>query len=221
MKLLNKKRYTIITIIIVFLLMTNFLYIVNKNVLDHLLEITYHQTQEELVTIKNKLIGTNIFSNLDLNKIIVLNYNNRNEITHIDFNMNNSYDILNKTTLIMQELLNVQKKNNIVAVPYGLISNNIFLRNIGSTILVKVRYYGNITGNIKTIINSYGINNSQISVYMSYQIEEQIIIPFKNKLYKNEFELLLGSSIIEGIVPNYYGGRIEKESSIITFPISL
>ena len=42
-----------------------------------------------------------------------------------------------------------------------------------------------------------------------------MIIPYQEKIVKNNFRLILGTKLINGIVPDIYGGLLQNNSSII------
>lgn len=187
----------------------------------------------------------NLFNNYDMiseiddetiNNILSINKNAQNQIINVNYNMKNAYKITNmlakKIQQDFQSIESGQKKLNyldeelagisdglILTIPIGIVSNNIYLTNLGPKIPVKVKFTGTLLTNLKTRIKNYGINNSLIEVYVDVFITHEITAPmtFKNK--EMHYEILLSAQLINGEVPSYYGGLYETKSNIINVPI--
>ena len=68
--------------------------------------------------------------------------------------------------------------------------------------------------NLRTKVTNYGLNNALVEVYVYVEFSNQIITPFKKQEMKLEYDAVIASMMIEGEVPSFYNGTIEKESSI-------
>lgn len=191
--------------------------IVNMNI-DKMINniITEYSLKENYETIKN---------------ILEINKNNDGDIIDIDFNLSSLYDFLAYTTDKLKddlynlevgkanmnyynEYLSNKKDYFVLMVPYGIISNNIYFSNLGPKIPVKVKFIGGILTGVKTKVTEYGINNSLIEVYITVDISALVMTPVASKKNERSFEILVASKIIEGSIPDYYGGVLEKNSNI-------
>lgn len=234
-RLKNKRNIKITTIvwIVLFLIFLNtmfFFYTFSKSVnpklekmvnmnIDKMINniITEYSLKEDYNTIKN---------------ILILNKNDKGEIINIDFDLASLYnfsshitdklkdDLYNlevgKTNMdYYDEYLSNNKDYFVLMVPYGVASNNIYLSNLGPKIPVKVKFMGSIFTNVKTKVNSYGINNSLIEVYTTVNISTLVITPVASKRSNRDFEILVASKIVEGSVPDIYGGYMEKSSNLV------
>ena len=191
--------------------------IVNMNI-DKMVNniITEYSLKEDYDTIKN---------------ILRINKNNEGVIIDIDFDLSSLYDFSsNITDKLKDDLYNLEVgktnmnyydeylSNNkdyfVLMVPYGIITNNVYFTNLGPKIPVKIKFMGSILTGVKTKITEYGINNSLIEVYTTVDISTLVMTPVASKRNERKFEILVASRIIEGTIPDYYGGIIEKSSNI-------
>ena len=112
------------------------------------------------------------------------------------------------------------KKGIVLEIPLGIVTKNAFLANLGPKIPVRLNYIGDARGYLKTKISTYGINNSLIEVYIHIELTERISLPLFSSEMKIEKDILVAMKIMQGKVPNYYNGSLEKNSSIFTLPIT-
>ena len=191
--------------------------IVNMDI-DKLIDnlITEYSLKEDYNTIKN---------------ILIINKNKNDEIIDIDYNLPALYNFsLHITDELKNDLNNLESgktnteyydeylSNNkdyfVLKIPIGVASNNIFFSNLGPKIPVKIKFIGSILTSVKTKIKDYGINNSLIEVYTSVNISTLVITPVEKKRVNRNFEILVASKIIQGKIPDIYGGIMKKNSNI-------
>ena len=67
-------------------------------------------------------------------------------------------------------------------IPFGIITNNLLLEDLGPKIPIKITLSGSVNSNIKTELNSYGINNSLLKIYISVNLRMIPLIPFATLL---------------------------------------
>lgn len=110
-------------------------------------------------------------------------------------------------------------KNGVVCeVPIGSLSGNGFLSNIGPVIPIKMSFLGQVATNLKTKATNYGINNLCLEISIHVEVKEQITMPKLSKNSTIKIDAPLTIKIIQGVVPKYYGGSIDKNSNIISLP---
>lgn len=127
------------------------------------------------------------------------------EIDNID--LNNEFSI---------EKINDLKDGIIVRVPIGSFTNNTLISNLGPKIPIKLSYIGDVNSNIVTKITQYGINNAMVEVGIKVDVIAQIVLPFTIKKTTFSYEMPLIIKMIQGIVPDYYGGDLIRNSAIIS-----
>ena len=169
--------------------------------------ITEYSLREDYKTIKN---------------ILIINKNKYGEIINIDYDLPSLYNFSSHITdELKEDLYNIEKCKTsseylsssnddsfVLMVPYGVASNNIFFSNLGPKIPVKVKFIGSILTGVKSKVTSYGINNSLIEVFTTINISTLVITPVSKNKITRSYEVLVASKIIEGKVPEIYGGVI-------------
>jgi sporulation protein YunB len=175
-----------------------------------------------------KFITTDILTKDSLNDIIELVKNNKDEIVAINYNMDNTYNLLKDVSNNLEIGLNSnlgssisEYKTNvadgiILYYPIGLASSNLFINNLGPNVPVKVSYLSSLVTGVKTDVKNYGINNVMISIYLNVDVTNNIIVPMINKDINGHYEILLASKVVMGTVPNYLGSTLESQSPIIS-----
>ena len=86
--------------------------------------------------------------------------------------------------------------------------------DLGPKIPVKASVIGNVTSNIKTDLEEYGINNTLLKIYINVEININFIMPFVSQNIKVENEVPLVVKLINGRIPSVYGGSYSVASSL-------
>ncbi len=170
----------------------------------------------------------------DLN-ILTIKENASQEITSMNYDMNKVYKIAENLTIYLEENISSQAKlneylqtNNSVAsskglvltFPLGQISESIFLSNLGPKIPVLVRFIDSVRTNVKTTVTDYGINNALLNISLEVKLSYEMITPITEQNQTLEYSILLDSQVIQGAVPNIYGGYLEDKSAFLELPFN-
>ncbi len=121
-------------------------------------------------------------------------------------------DILNKVRLLEKgnyEEMNLKYliyEDRVYYIPYGIIYNNSILSNLGPKIPYRIYMVGNTNNDTKINIEEYGINSSKVEVVLNISVNMQVLLPFSSENFAVNKSIILDSKIIQGKVPNYYGG---------------
>ena len=107
----------------------------------------------------------------------------------------------------------ISNKDSIYYVPIGVIHDNPVLVNIGPKIPFKLDFLGSVDNKTITNIKEYGINSSMVEVFINLNLKVQIILPFRSETFNVSKNILLDSKIIQGKIPNYYGGLISNRTN--------
>ncbi len=208
----------------------------NKKITPKLLKVAEVSINKLNETILTNYRVKDLYPQVDLEQAIVLTKNSKEEIISVDFNLENVYKALSILTEYLQksvEDLNVRKDilryysedlssnlgDIILSVPIGVASDKIYLANLGPRIPVKIRYMGYVASNVRIKLEDYGINNVLISIYIDCFITNSFIAPALETSINHEYNILVASKIIQGTVPEYYGGVMEAKSNILNVPI--
>ncbi len=194
----------------------------------HLAETKMNKYIEHISSDYRKIISDT--ENLNL---ITIKENNNNEIISMDYDMNKIYQIAENLTNYLEENIDSQERVNeyfrmynntqlkdglIMMIPLGELTNSVFLSNIGPKIPVAIRFVNSVFTNVKTKVTDYGINNALLNISLEVKISYQIITPITEEEKVLEYELLLDTSVIQGVVPNIYGGILENKSAFLEVP---
>lgn len=170
-----------------------------------------------------------------IDDILVVNKNSDGEILYVDYDLDQAYQALDVVTTTLNDLLidledgliTNNTDSDIFSSKYGLVmklpllggSNSAFLANLGPKIYFKINFVGSLLTNIKSKIVNYGMNNALVELYVTIKISEEIIAPFVNGEQLIEYDVLIASKVINGRVPEFYGGTILGESNLLSIPI--
>lgn len=180
-------------------------------------------------------IGYDILNSDVIDDILVVNKNSDGEILYVDYDLDHAYQALDVVTTTLNDLLidledgliTNNTDSDIFSSKYGLVmklpllggSNSAFLANLGPKIYFKINFVGSLLTNIKSKIVNYGMNNALVELYVTIKISEEIIAPFVNGEQLIEYDVLIASKVINGRVPEFYGGTILGESNLLSIPI--
>lgn len=243
MKLRKSKKMkisTIISILLLFIIICSyyFIYYVNKIILPVLMTEAKVDAKKMALTVMENSVNDDVLKILKEEDIFVVSNNNDGEVSNIDFNPVVVNKVLNKTlsvvndnlkkiekgqidniTYINKEDYNIKKlKNGVISeLPLGLVTKNALLSNIGPKVPVRLNMTGTAIGNIYTDTKSYGINSAIVEVYAHVEVTERVIIPFSSKEIKVYNNVPIAIKIVQGKIPEYYGGL--NNSSQISIPI--
>lgn len=161
--------------------------------------------------------------------------NEEGEIIGMNYEMVKIYELADKLTnsiennLTNKEILNKylnpkkevsQEEGLLLFFPLGIVSDSIFLSNLGPKIPILINFVGSVFSNIKTRVKDYGINNALLEVYLDVSITYEILTPVTKEEKKVKYELLIDSKVIQGKIPNIYGGILENRSAFFEVPFS-
>ncbi|MFA5602786.1 MAG: sporulation protein YunB [Bacilli bacterium] len=233
----------IITTILSIILAFNAISYVNKKITPYLLDYASLETQKIANLIINKAITKQVITdNVEVDKLFTIVQDSSGNIQSIDFNSIVVNDILSSISdLIQDNLIAVEqgkidiikdsenifseydkrklKKGIIYEVPLLAYTGNTFLANIGPKIPVRLNLVGNVSSNIDTKIEPYGINNALLEILIHVEVSEQIILPIASKKITIDNDIPIAIKMIQGSVPRYYQNGITNSSPIFSLPL--
>ncbi len=226
MKLKKRKRKSVIKTIILVIICTLFiLNYVGERITPKVEKIIEDNVNKNIYNYVFYVFSEEVLVNEDLLKIINLNKNAEDEVISVDYNFNVVYKYLNEgLNKLYEGINNLNPKlnyytfnNGVFFVPVGLINkNNILLENLGFKIPCKVNLITNVEINFKTRVSDYGFNNLLVELYLVVDTENDLFSPNTYKSFGKSYEIVIASKVIVGNIPEYYGGIIEKSSSIVS-----
>ena len=223
MKLGRKKKFNniYIIIIIIFIQCSLILEYIDKKSDD----IAYRSVQLLIKKDIYNVIYNNInkvFNDNSLDNVVDIVMNDNNEIISIDYKISNCYKLLNEYIDVMYEdIVNIDYsdkyyQNGVYFVSSSLINDAMMFNSLGIKIPMKINVLNDVRINFRTKVESYGINSILVELYLVMDVKSWFVNPFNDGTFGEEYEYVLSSKIINGVVPMYYGGVMEKSSSIVS-----
>ncbi len=193
------------------------------------------QIDEIIYQFFNELITNDVINKSSVKDILEINKNNKGEILSVNYDLEKTYTILTDVTKVLKDaLINLEsgkidvsmynkylengKNGLILKVPLFLGSDNIFLNNIGPRIPIVVNFNETFLTNVKTKVTNYGFNNALLEVYITVEMQKLMITPLKKDNSKFHYNILVSSLVVNGSVPEFYGGTYESSSGILDIP---
>ena len=88
-------------------------------------------------------------------------------------------------------------------VPLGYFSNMFFLYSKGPKLKIKIKMMNDVTGEIKTSVEPYGINSSLLKITLLLKIDAEVLTLLSSSSLHDENEVPLVVQVISGNVPSY------------------
>lgn len=107
----------------------------------------------------------------------------------------------------------------VCVVPMGVITGNSLLMNLGPNIPLRLGFVGEVSGNIKTNVKEYGINNALIEVFIRVEVTEQITMPLLTEQVPVSIDVPIAMKMVQGKIPTYYQNGLDSNSKIFSIPL--
>lgn len=224
-KFITNKNLTIIVLCLIFLNTFFLIKSIGVKITDNMYGICQKVISDVMTNIVNDNIKGEVFHKYNINDLITIN-KNENKVESVDYNLENAYNLLIEIKKSIMK--NVAETGDLgyfdarfdnskiyLKLPFYNYTNNLLLANVGPKIESRIAILQSISGNMKTKIKTYGINSLQIELYINFTIESSVVIPFKEKGLVNSYDVLVASKVIQGEIPSFYNGLLEKNSDLI------
>lgn len=228
-KILSKITFLTFVLIIMF---TFFLLIkFSKNISNNLINISTLELNRVINVLITDKINNKILNKETLKNILIINKNSKDEILYVDFDLDKAYKTLDTVSNILTTsfrsmengevsiaYLDKEFSHNIngmvLNVPLGSTLNNFYFYNLGPKVPVKINFIGTVLTNLETKVTNYGLNNALVEVFVYIEFSCDIVAPFKTESVKLKYDAVIASMMIEGEVPNFYNGSLERSSNV-------
>ena len=240
-KLKNKKntinKLMIIVFFCVIVMATIIFNIYGKRITDDSTTLIDQKIDKVIYQLFTDLITHDIITKENVDNILEITKNNKDEIMTVNYDLEKSYKILTDISSILKnsiidlengkidvatydKYLLAGKNGLVLYIPLFLNSHNIFLNNLGPRIPIVINFNQNLLTNLKTKVTNYGFNNALLEIYVTVEMQKLIITPVKKYEDKFYYELLIGALVVNGSVPEFYGGIYESASGILDIPLN-
>ena len=208
----------ILIIIIIAVLIINY---IDKKISPVIMKYSIGEMKRVVSTIINRSVIDNTFNDIDINDLFIITRNSNEEVITMTLDSRIANIITNRITDTCEDNLRkveegkydeIKKEFNIgeeyFFVPSGLFLGNGLLNNIGPKIPISFKMIGNVNGEIETDVKEYGINNSVINISVEIKVELMVILPLGSEFISISNNIPLAIKLIQGKVPNIYGGNL-------------
>ncbi len=167
-------------------------------------------------TVKEKFVNKNI----NYQNLMITNENKAGEIITIDFDNQKINELLiDITDNLIVNLKDIEdgsfsNSKEVYYVPFGIVTRLPSLYWIGPKIPIKIKIIGSLDTNIITTVKNYGINNVLLEIKVMVSVNIRILLPFITDRINTIVEIPVITKIIQGKIPQYYGGIYTNGSNI-------
>ena len=162
-------------------------------------------------------------------EFLLVTENGKGEITSIDYDMEHIYELAGDFTELIESSMNENidvlpyqsfdfKKQDsdgiVLALPFGIVSDSVLFSNLGPNIPVSIHFIDSVLSQVKTNVTDYGINNVLLEVYLNVKISYEIVSPVMEEEKTLEYQLLMDSKVIQGVVPNWFSGAYQSQTTL-------
>lgn len=216
----------LILILLFFAILFGFKYL-NKKATPIFMEYATSKTTKLATLIVTEAVNNEVFSNIDIDDLFIIEKDEKDNIKSIDFNsvkinkltnlITNSVElyleeleqgnverIKNNTSIISNYKYEDLKKGIIYEIPSGIIFQNSFLSNLGPKIPVRMNLVGDTITDVNTDLKSYGINNALLQINVVVKVSLKVILPFNSETVTISTNIPVAMKMIQGEVPSYY-----------------
>lgn len=238
----KKGKLTIFLWILFFVFVFSFLLLqlVSRKINPIILRYATVEANRFTKALINSAVGEDVVNQIGDN-LFTIGKNSVGEIQTVDFNAKEVNRLLNlisekiENKLLKMEEGNVDdlkvsnalkgynfdklKKGIVCEIPVGILFGNSLFSNLGPVIPIKLSFLGQVTTHLNTKVESYGINNAYLELYIHIEVVERITMPMMTEEQNVKLDVPLTMKIIQGKVPTYYQSGLEQNSSLLTLPI--
>lgn len=219
----NKRNYYVTIILIILCSWFNIRYIGIK-LMPHIKYIVEKNVNKSIYNYVYNIFDKEVLENENMLDIISLNTNSEGEIISVDYKFNIAYKYLSDGMNYLYDNVSKMKINTdfdsvndgVYFIPVGYTQNNMLLDNLGFKIPCKIMYLSEIDMGFKTRVTDYGMNNVLVELYLNINIKNNLMSPNSFYEFGNTYEMIIASKVVMGRIPSYYGGTIEKSTSIVS-----
>lgn len=233
-KNIKKSKVILLAVTLVFFFTGLIFSIYSNRASEKIVDIANLKLKEYMEGYLSSDIGYDILNGKELDDILVVTKNDNGEILYIDYNLDKAYKVLDIVTTKLNDLItDLEKGNNsfnnkdvisgkegiALKLPLFVSSKNVLIANLGPKIYVPVNFVGSILTNIRSNIVDYGLNNALAELYVTIKLTSNLMLPIDEEKVELEYDVLIASKIINGRVPEVYGGMITSKSSMLSIPL--
>ena len=222
-------RYVLLISFVLFILLTaQGLWLVEKAIRPTLLQIAKSETQKIGTEAINDAITKKIVGEVEMEKLIIIDKDQNGDISSVQFDSKVYTKVLSEATNQVQKYVRAietgevqhaeseegedgtvnqdegQEGGIVYTIPLGQATKNALLAHLGPKVPVKFTAVGHVKANMSHKLESTGINNTLISLFIDIEVDVKVIIPFATDKQLVETSVPIGVVFVSGKVPEFY-----------------
>ena len=162
----HKNHFLPILLLIIFFTW-NFINFLGRKITDNITVYVIEYINKQIDHYVFYSLPVEVAEKFEVDKIISLTKNTKGEIISVDYQMDNIYVMLAESLSLLYESINdikvninyLEENKDVLWIPLGIGSDNIFVANFGPKIPIKLNLLINAKMGYKTKVTNYGINN--------------------------------------------------------------
>jgi sporulation protein YunB len=192
----------------IFAIIVLLLFLVHRSISPPLVAVAEIESKKIATDVITKAIREKVQKDLDMNKLMTIT-NDGEGRGIIQYNTALINSLLTATTDSVHHSLQEAEKNEggiVYDLPLGMVTDNAILSSLGPKIPVRFTMLGEVKPDVVQKAIPSGINNTLVEIGINVQVEMQMILPFVSERIKVETIVPIVTQLIQGKVPDYYGG---------------
>ncbi|WP_042351853.1 sporulation protein YunB [Bacillus massiliigorillae] len=210
------------------------LWLVDKAITPIIKDVAKTEVKRIATEAIDEAVYKNIRNQVDLDELIIEKKRDGLPSTY-SFNPKVYYDVLTLTTKDIEKRLGIkhmddkssrnindvqdaQIQNIVYKIPLGVATGNSLLANFGPEIPVELSLVRDVESKFRTVMTDGGINNTLLELFVDFELDIQIVIPYFSDEEPIKFQAKIGDIFIPGEVPEYYsnGGSLPPPVKVET-----
>lgn len=197
------KKIIFLIVILLFIFTIIVLYIYDKKISVSLIKYAKIESKKIGIDIVSKNVSDEVIKVLDKENIFDIEKDNNGNIELIDYNtktVNKILSVASKT--VVKNFDDIEKKDDgiVAKVPMGIVTNNLFLENLGPKVPIRLSLVGNVLTSLKTRVKEYGINSALVEISIRIEANVEVLVPLRVEQIKIVNEVPISIKIVEGNV---------------------
>lgn len=198
----NKLKWFILMILSCILMLYSFNF-VDKIIKPNLISIAEVKVRAIVTQLINESIQEEFISDVEFSNLIDMQKDSGGNVVFVES------DAIAMNKLASQLVISIQDKFKgmkpiKMKVPAGTMVGSTILSQVGPNMGIKILSIGMAKVSFKTDFESCGINQTKYKVYLDFNCQAKVLVPFTSNLLDVNNTILVAEAIIVGRVPESY-----------------
>lgn len=198
----NKGKWFICLILLIVLTMYGLVF-VDKVMKPTIAAIAEVKVKAIITQTINDAIKEKFVLDTNINNLLNLKTDTDGNVTYVEANAVAMNNLAAKLANATQDEFRKMKPQT-VKIPVGSLLNSQILSQIGPSVQLKILPIGMSKANFRTEFESCGINQTKYKVFLDFESQAKVLIPFSISNINVNNTILVAEAIIVGKVPQTY-----------------